>query len=386
MRLLTSFAVVVCLFAFGIHAETVQPEDVKSIAKDPRSNDWYLAQAELWKKHVDGNPRDDRAWRNYYFAVRYANFTKEGPLTFGKDKKAALAEIVEKMRKAVPLSCNTYFVRLFDVPLEQADLKLVREANRACPESMELLEQSVFLYEVCGAGEDMKNACRKIYQAGRVENEWLDYNYNLLVSADSNAILFTNGDNDTYPAWILQKALGIREDVLILNRYMVFKKKSYLLDKLKEKKINIQPEALPSTQDPTEFLAKLSALIKKQNPDIPVYFAITINDMKSLDSNLYNVGLVSAYSASPVDNIALLRRNFETRYRLDYLSFDWQENKKAPASRSFDANYIYPLLILMRHHKVVGEIEKVAYWRDLTERIMRRTGNEKALPMLKEFE
>jgi hypothetical protein len=94
-----------------------------------------------------------------------------------------------------------------------------------------------------------------------------DYAYNLLQSTEKDAILITNGDNDTFPLWYLQDVEGIRRDVRIINLSLL-NMDSYIL-KLK----NTEPygaKKVPMSLTDAEISALQPMEFKPQQMELPV--------------------------------------------------------------------------------------------------------------------
>lgn len=345
-----------------------------------KSKDWYVNQEKLWKDEITKNPQNENAWCNYYFAVRYANIDQDE-----KDRKKNLDQIVDRIGEALPDSYLYPYLRYYNGDYV---IEYLKNAYQIKPDCTDLYWDFILYYELNGMYMQKKEFCEKLYSSKDLISSLYDYNFNVLNSADENSILFSNGDNDTYPVWILQEVKNIRGDVTLLNIHTVFVRRDYLKRKLDERGIEINLENL-SKEDIALFFKQLVSSIKKKYPEISIHIAPTVYEKykRDIKDKLYITGPVYIYSKKQIDNLALIKRNLEQNLRLDYLEYDWydEQHVSQPLIERYNLNYIPSLIELAKMYNAKGNYNLSKYWHNKAIRIAKKTNDKELIKRVEDL-
>ena len=160
-----------------------------------------------------------------------------------------------------------------------------------------------------------------------------DYAYNMLMGLEKDAIIFTNGDNDTFPLWYLQEVEGIRKDIRVVNLSLL--NTEWYIKQLRDLNPRVpitlndaQINELYPFRDKSGriWLVKDIAtyeILKTNAWKRPVYIAVTVPDLMGLDTQLSMEGLayrVLEHAGTKTEiNVQKTLENLNTVYRYDGL-------------------------------------------------------------------
>jgi hypothetical protein len=316
---------------------------------------WYEDQAALWRHQLARQPDDPRGWYSLYLALEYGGATR-----------ASRAAVLETMTTAVPDSYELAYLRARHETDPEVSQRRLEEALSRCPDCGEVLEELALQREMAGDVAGATRLWRRLYDTAALPSGLLDYNYNLLQSVADGGVLVTAGDNDTFPAWLLQRVVGVRRDVLVINLFLADAHRDDLTRRLRVHGVRIDADALPR-QDQPAFLAALCDAVAHASPDTPIHVALTVGAglRQPIAHRLRLTGLAARLDDG-TDPRPLLVENLERRFRLDSLWHDWYAEAHPatrPIVRRLNGNYAYAMLLLADRLEGDGDQATAELWR-----------------------
>lgn len=278
-------------------------------------------------------------WINEYETKRNQYYTPYDR-NISSSQQQILDNILDGMKQAAPNSFEYNYAMYLNANYDIQQVNYLKTAYAINPNRPEIYDDFMAYYELTNDEVNRKKFSKKLYSSNTIASDVMSYNYNVLMSVEKNAVLFTNGESDTYPLWIWQDVKSVRKDVAVLNFNLI--EKQYYLDQ-KAKSLSLHfPKASVLQDNPAQFYKQFCSM----NPNRPVYFGLTIAPayISSLTNYLYVTGLTYKFSVNDFDNYKTTYDHWNKNFSVDYII---QKNY----SSTVQTNYLIPMLIIYDYEK-----------------------------------
>ena len=343
-----------------------KPEPVHAVIVSGKDSTWYAQQFDAWELEVKKHPKSEEAWRNLFHAKYYLKYWFDET----KVTDTTARPVLTRMEKAIPESFTYNYCRY------KADMAGNSEyAERA----LTMISDNVDLETVDGllgylwrTGADLDKGERGAlfnemlkwqYEGGFYPDFALRYDYNQLEGMPENAIYIGHGDLDLLPKIMMQRAMNLHTDKLIVvNPFLHLKDyRDSICSHL-----GIAPYALDNAQfELPKFIQYLS-----EQTGRPIYLNVSVpydlyplsnEQIKEFCNCLYQEGLLLKYSATPYDNAEAALCAFE-KYHLEYLTEPrFRPETYWKGSEKLQVNYATLLPMFIQKFKSAGN-EARAQW------------------------
>jgi hypothetical protein len=347
-------------FLLGFIVYGQQAEKVYSIIRVQKNHAYYSQQAALWEKELQKSPTDTEAWFNFYTAARMINI-----LASESGARFDINAIAEDLKANIPNTFEYHYVSFARGNMSREAYEHLQKAYTIDPERYETWDAFITKAALEGDDKAMKTFFEKWYRHELYSPGITSWNYNVLIGLDSDALILTFGDNDTYPLWFLQQVKNIRTDVKVLNTSLLLHP-PYQNSVFKELGIPAFEKTMEETGDYQEYRDAVMEHILK-NTNRPAYIGISTPQSfrKKHDDQLFLIGLAFKYSDQEFDHVAVIRKNYEHLFLKDYLKTNLTNDFSQSVVDYMDQQYIPCLSVLYKHYLLSGEASKYLEVRDL---------------------
>tara|TARA_B110000285_G_scaffold121472_1_gene137341 strand:- start:1723 stop:2871 length:1149 start_codon:yes stop_codon:yes gene_type:complete len=366
------YSLIAALLVLNVHAgDPPKKQKIYSIIKQHHTVEWYQEQASLWKEEVTKSPKNAPAWMNLYVATRNIK------LIGGDKTQADLDKIVGDSEKSISETFEYNHIKYWNGSFDEKKglspyLKKAYELDSDRPETYPAMFTYFYLQRDTS---NVKNISEKWFASNDMSSGVYAWCRNMLMSCDKNAILITVGDNDTYPALLLQNQKHVREDVSVINLYLISIKE--FQDKyFAELQIPLMDKGEKDFASVTEYHEAICAHIRK-NSDRSFYYTQSHwwNSPEELKEKMYITGLTYKYSEDRFNNVAVLQKNYEQHFLLDYLKIDLQYDISQSIINRNSMSYLAPFITLYGHYKITDDLSALKRIEALILMIAKRSGN-----------
>lgn len=324
-------------FEVGTAQATLSAEQFISPYIDAANTQLLSDQVKAWKLAVEKTPGNANGWMNYYMTSRLW-YLQSNSNQLGNKAKEELRQIAEKMDKEVASDLNTTFEKQLVRYFETKDINY-NQASKYLLAAYKLNTKNTFLYPELAKYYEIENNtsqrntfCNSISQVA--DNTGL-YTYSALLieSLPNGAILFANGEYDTYALW--RAAAAKNKNIQVIS-YGLLQNKEYREAVLK--KYNLK-STVYTPKNHNGYLELLAA----SNTDKSIYIALTLSKqyIKKITDKLYLTGYAYQYSTAPIDNITTLYSNLVTK----------ATPIAASGGNQIYKNLLQGYIVLYRHYK-----------------------------------
>lgn len=203
-----------------------------------------------------------------------------------------------------------------------------------------------------------------------------DYAHNMLQPLEENAIIFTNGDNDTFPLWYIQEVEGVRRDVRVVNlsllntHWYIRQLRDYepkVRITIPDDKINLL-QGYYDTEGNVVLVKDMMVhhILAVNAKDRPIYLAVTVPDQMGVEKHLVMKGLAFRWVPEEGEAERLdvettwknLREVFLYRGLLDDDGYFDETVYKDKNSRKLVQNYVAAYVRIAHYYLKINEDNK----------------------------